>query len=311
MTATVTGTSLTAKVRYDIEPDFDYAFLGRHGRWRRGRPSTTNLSTTTRPERQQPQPHRDHRRLTGLRRSGAWVDLTATLPAGTTAVQLRATPPTARPCSVRASGRLRRGRRHGRARLRAGRSTGSRRRSTGVEQSTSSTPTSLENRQYDGYDASLRTAYNFGFLNTRPDWVETYPYQNGLLVSYWNEPVRRQQRRRPPGGRPDPARSTPHPTFHHWPNGDLMRQRILAYDSTFGTEKTDAITLHNNSRCGDHPVAEGRSDLRRHQGLVVQRRPARGHRQPTRVATSRAGRASTCRRPARRSPSTVPRPAAT
>ena len=25
-----------------------------------------------------------------------------------------------------------------------------------------------------------------------------------------------------------------------------MRQRILAYDSTFGTEKTDAITLHNN-----------------------------------------------------------------
>ena len=41
--------------------------------------------------------------------------------------------------------------------------------------------------QYDGYDASLRTAYNFGFLNTRPDWVETYPYQNGLLVSYWDE----------------------------------------------------------------------------------------------------------------------------
>ena len=39
----------------------------------------------------------------------------------------------------------------------------------------------------DGYDASLRTAYNFGFLNSRPDWVETYPYQNGLLVSYWNE----------------------------------------------------------------------------------------------------------------------------
>ena len=27
----------------------------------------------------------------------------------------------------------------------------------------------VENRQYDGYDQSLRTAYNFGFLTTTPD----------------------------------------------------------------------------------------------------------------------------------------------
>ena len=40
-----------------------------------------------------------------------------------------------------------------------------------------------------GYDTSLRTAYNFGFLagpNAKPDWVEHFPYQDGLLISYWN-----------------------------------------------------------------------------------------------------------------------------
>ena len=72
--------------------------------------------------------------------------------------------------------------------------------------------------QYDGYDASLRTAYNFGFLNTRPDWVETYPYQNGLLVSYWDE----SQTDNNVGDHPGSGLILPvdaHPTFHHWPNG--------------------------------------------------------------------------------------------
>ena len=55
-----------------------------------------------------------------------------------------------------------------------------------------------ENRQYDGYDTSLRTAYNFSYPITKPDWVEHYPYQNGLLVSYWNDEFAGQQRRGPP-----------------------------------------------------------------------------------------------------------------
>ena len=32
-----------------------------------------------------------------------------------------------------------------------------------------------------------------------------------------------------------------------------MRQRILSYDSTFGTERTDAITLHNNGVAASIP----------------------------------------------------------
>ena len=48
-----------------------------------------------------------------------------------------------------------------------------------------------ENRQYDGYDASLATAYNFGFLGTAKDnWVETHPYMPGLLITYWDTSTR-------------------------------------------------------------------------------------------------------------------------
>ena len=32
---------------------------------------------------------------------------------------------------------------------------------------------------------SLRTGpYNFGFGDTKPDWVEHFPYQDGLLIWY-------------------------------------------------------------------------------------------------------------------------------
>ena len=44
-----------------------------------------------------------------------------------------------------------------------------------------------ENRVYSGYDDTLRTGpYNFGWANTKPDWVERFPYQNGMLVWYAN-----------------------------------------------------------------------------------------------------------------------------
>ena len=75
-----------------------------------------------------------------------------------------------------------------------------------------------ENRQYDGYDTSLRTAYNFGFLGTRPDWVETYPYMTGLLVSYYDT----QYTDNNVGDHPGHGEVLPvdaHPQFSHWPDG--------------------------------------------------------------------------------------------
>ena len=44
-----------------------------------------------------------------------------------------------------------------------------------------------ENRTYGGYDATLKTGpYNFGWASTKPDWVERFPYQNGMLVWFAN-----------------------------------------------------------------------------------------------------------------------------
>ena len=104
-----------------------------------------------------------------------------------------------------------------------------------------------ENRQYDGYDTSLRTAYNFGFLDVKPRWVEHFPYQNGLLISYWNEAFGDNN----VGDHPGSGLILPvdaHPTFHHHPDGHLVRPRILSFDSTFGLEATDAITINKNSQ---------------------------------------------------------------
>ena len=76
----------TAKVRYEIEKDCDYAFLEASSNggatWT---PVATNLSHHRgRPERIQ------HQRCRASRASaGAWVDLTATVPAGTNAIRFR------------------------------------------------------------------------------------------------------------------------------------------------------------------------------------------------------------------------------
>jgi hypothetical protein len=44
----------------------------------------------------------------------------------------------------------------------------------------------MSNRTYTSFDRYLQTGpYNFGFPD-RPDFVEHFPYQQGLLVSYWD-----------------------------------------------------------------------------------------------------------------------------
>ena len=104
-----------------------------------------------------------------------------------------------------------------------------------------------ENRGYRLYDTSLSTAYNFGFLDQFPDKVESYPYQDGLLISYWDT----SQADNNVGQHPGSGLILPvdaHPTFFHTYDGHLLRPRTLTFDSTFGLKKTDAITLHKNSQ---------------------------------------------------------------
>lgn len=241
LTASVAGSSLTAKVRYDMEEDYDYAYLQAQvgGAWVS---VPTNLSSATTPYG-----------MTGTSAgsaTGAWVDLTATLPAGTTAVRF------AYSCdpavfgegffvdSVAVDGKA--------VADSAWTLDGFQQVVNGVIVQKFFNAYVAENRQYDGYDASLKTAYNFGFLDSRPDWVENYPYQNGLLVWYWNEQYADNNVGEHPGGGlllPVDA----HPTFHHYTDGTLMRPRLLSYDSTFGVRATDAITVHKNGVAASIP----------------------------------------------------------
>jgi immune inhibitor A len=113
-----------------------------------------------------------------------------------------------------------------------------------------------ENRGYRGYDTSLKTAYNFGFLDSRPDWVESYAYQDGLLISYWDTSFTNNNVGDHPGGGlilPVDA----HPTFHHAQDGTLLRPRILSFDSTFSKQDTKAITVNINSKPTTIPAQKG------------------------------------------------------
>jgi immune inhibitor A len=115
-----------------------------------------------------------------------------------------------------------------------------------------------ENRGYRGYDTSLKTAYNFGFLNTKPDWVEFFSYQDGLLISYWDS----SQTNNNVGDHPGEGLILPvdaHPTFHHAADGSgaLLRPRILSFDSTFSKQNTKAITVNINSKPTTIPSQQG------------------------------------------------------
>jgi immune inhibitor A len=128
----------------------------------------------------------------------------------------------------------------------------------GFDRTTGSTVKSFFNayfaefRTYQGYDNGLKTGpYNFGFGDTKPNWVEHFPYQDGLLVWYYDTSF-------PDNNVGDNCASgrcgglflpvDAHPDLLLRPdNGKVWRPRIQSYDATFGLEKTDKICLHTSS----------------------------------------------------------------
>ncbi|MFG2679048.1 immune inhibitor A domain-containing protein [Streptomyces sp. NPDC048392] len=113
-----------------------------------------------------------------------------------------------------------------------------------------------ENRQYVSYDKTLKTGpYNFGF-SERPDWVEHYNYQNGLLIWKWDTSQADNNTSVHPGsGLVLPIDS--HPTALTWKDGTLMRNRIQSYDSPFSRYRTDGMTLHNSDVAKYVPGSKG------------------------------------------------------
>jgi immune inhibitor A len=131
-------------------------------------------------------------------------------------------------------------------------------RTTGTEYAYYFNAYVAEFRQYRGYDAGLANAYNFGWGGDPVlyNWVERYPYQDGLLISYWdtsfpNNNVGANCAAGLCGGMLLPVDA--HPEAMYRADGVAWYTHVQSYDSPFGLEPTDAITLHRRGDPSYHP----------------------------------------------------------
>jgi immune inhibitor A len=104
------------------------------------------------------------------------------------------------------------------------------------------------NRSYVSYDKYLKTGpYFFGYANTRPDYVDHYAYQQGLLISYWDtSQVDNNTNEHPGEGRNLYIDAHPRPIYNL--TGNPWRARVQVYDAPFSTMKADSFTLHINGQ---------------------------------------------------------------
>ncbi|MGE3621270.1 MAG: immune inhibitor A domain-containing protein [Acidimicrobiia bacterium] len=93
------------------------------------------------------------------------------------------------------------------------------------------------------YDRYLATGpYNFGFPD-RPDWVEHFAYEPGLLVSYWDTSQLDNNTSQHPGeGLVLPVDAHPRPIYNL--AGAPWRSRIQVYDAPFSLTRPRSFTLH-------------------------------------------------------------------
>ncbi len=247
-----TGTTFSAKVKYNIEVNWDYAYLvystDGGATWT---PIETNLSVSTNPNGQN-----FGFGITGV--SSGWVDMTANLPAGNVLLGFRYWTDTNTGGfgfmvdDINITGFPTDG-----AETDAGwtyKPTTGFHVSNGIESALFNQYYVAEYRAYKGYDKTLKTGpYFFGYMNN-PDlvnFVDHFPYQDGLLINYWDTSQRNNNTRQHPGA------GLLLPIDAHFAalrnvNGAVWRNRIQTYDSTFTLAPTDALKLHVNSV--DSPV---------------------------------------------------------
>ena len=248
------ASTLTAKVRYNIELDWDYAYLvystDNGVTWT---PVQTNLSTSTDPNGQN-----KGFGITGI--SSGWVDLTANLPAGNVLLGFRYwTDSNTGGFGFMVDDISINGGAPDGAEAEAGwtfKPTTGFHVSNGTETALKSQYYIVEYRTYKGYDSTLKTGpYFFGYLDD-PDlqsYVDHFPYQDGMLINYWDTSQTNNNTRQHPGA------GLLLPIDAHFAaltrvDGPIWRNRIQTYDSTFTFAPTDGIpNIHVNSELS--PVA--------------------------------------------------------
>ncbi len=102
----------------------------------------------------------------------------------------------------------------------------------------------LENRQYVGYDTTLAEGpYQFSEAYTRPDWVEHFKFQNGMLVWMVDQGYADNNVSTHVGaGYALPVDVRPNSLTY--PDGTSPSNRREPFDATFGLEATDETCLH-------------------------------------------------------------------
>jgi immune inhibitor A len=123
-------------------------------------------------------------------------------------------------------------------------------RSTGTESTIGDRYYLAENRTYNGYDATLQTGpYQFSKGITAPNWVERFPYQDGLLVWAVDETYTDNNTIDHQGhGLALPVDARPAPFTY--PDGSKPGNRRQPFDATFGLQATDAVALHKEVTVG-------------------------------------------------------------
>jgi immune inhibitor A len=245
------GGQLSAQVKYDIEVDWDYAYAeittDGGSTWT---PIQTSASSTTNPNGTN-----EGFGITGST-GGSWVPLTASLPAdaaGKTAqVRFRmvndtAVNETGLLVDAISVGGLSEGAEDGANGWTMNDFTIA---ENGQVQRQYSHYYMAENRTYGGYDRTLKTGpYNFGWGLSEPNRVEHFPYQDGLLIWYWNTQYTDNNTSAHMGGGealPIDARAA----SLTWSDGSVARNRIQSFDATFGLSATDPISLHRETAGG-------------------------------------------------------------
>ncbi|MCK9823721.1 immune inhibitor A [Nocardioides cavernae] len=116
--------------------------------------------------------------------------------------------------------------------------------STGVEVTNASRYYLLENRQYVGYDKTLSEGpYQFSNGLTKPNWVEFFKFQDGMLVWYVDNSYTDNNVAEHPGaGYAMVVDSFPNSLTY--PDGSSPSNRREPFDATFGLDTVDPTCLH-------------------------------------------------------------------
>jgi immune inhibitor A len=252
------GSTLSAKVMYDIELDWDYAYVivstDNGATWTH---VETNLSTDT-----DPNGSNFGKGITGST-AGAWVDLTADLSAYTGNVLLGfryKTDEAYNETGLRVDDIAVTGSPVDGAETDAGwtfsPATGGFRVTSGEETALFNHYYVAELRTYKGYDYGLKVGpYYFGYADNPVlvNWVDHFAYQDGLLINYWDT----SQGDNNTGLHPGQGLLLPidaHPQTLYRVDGGRWRNRIQTYDSTFTLTPTDGIPdIHHNSELSPVP----------------------------------------------------------